>query len=547
MRLLVFVLVFIGFGFATPSLANECIALWKERNSLFNAKGYCFKSGLGLAYFGRAGCRASMAPLTASEDARVKALLAREARLGCKAQKEAWTLADLKRGAAVAEDPVANQQAYTTQLHNAPTGNVKPHNLDREQIRELQIRLGTGGFFSGVINGQFGSDTGQAVLDYAAVNGLDSGVMVAREVLSHLQRAELAAQGGQKEMPPDPRLTEIDRLRDAAFKGTTAGLALSRTDRNPRDYLPSGMKLLTQNGTPVLSFREQWVGDRFETALSFACAGEDQIEIVAMVQRSRLSEATSLRVGDRHELLLRPYDGRKRLQIPAKLVGWAGSPGQFAKFKAMASVRDGFFRAIEDSSNLQIDIKENGRNSYYSSGGKLDGVELHLNPLLDNCTGYTPPKKDPPPTVSFWTPGAAEIKWALQAEADARLATMDRMAEGCDQVSQNGDPFAAMACILSTVSGVNSETVALKVNAVELERCVRSKGEERAYCNYRVDADVSGSSTGAAIVGAANDAAKEIGSYGWGSFDKSTGRWMLERVYRDCDLTQTEINCTYTD
>lgn len=79
---------------ATLMLATEgavaqglCEQLWVERNSIYKARGYCFKTQRAIAYFGNAGCVydvEAMVPLMPGERARVNQIQAMERRNGCR-------------------------------------------------------------------------------------------------------------------------------------------------------------------------------------------------------------------------------------------------------------------------------------------------------------------------------------------------------------------------------------------------------------------------------------------------------------------------------
>ena len=74
---------------AGPSLAQSrlsregCAELWLERNSVYAAAGYCFKTARGIRAFGNAGCRyddVNEVPLSAREREVISHTLATERR-----------------------------------------------------------------------------------------------------------------------------------------------------------------------------------------------------------------------------------------------------------------------------------------------------------------------------------------------------------------------------------------------------------------------------------------------------------------------------------
>lgn len=70
--------------FATPVLAKSCYDLWYERNAIYDANGYCFKTQLGKETFDNSDCWTSHAKLSKSEQRRVAKIQSEERRRGCK-------------------------------------------------------------------------------------------------------------------------------------------------------------------------------------------------------------------------------------------------------------------------------------------------------------------------------------------------------------------------------------------------------------------------------------------------------------------------------
>jgi hypothetical protein len=70
-----------------PAQGDICGQLWVERNSIYKANGYCFKTSRAIGYFGNAGCVydiEAMVPLSPGERARVARIQAEERSLGCR-------------------------------------------------------------------------------------------------------------------------------------------------------------------------------------------------------------------------------------------------------------------------------------------------------------------------------------------------------------------------------------------------------------------------------------------------------------------------------
>jgi len=71
---------------AMPAQA-QCQALWVERNSIYKAYGYCFKTDRARDYFGNRGCQYNYEgdiPLSGRDRARIARILAEERSYGCR-------------------------------------------------------------------------------------------------------------------------------------------------------------------------------------------------------------------------------------------------------------------------------------------------------------------------------------------------------------------------------------------------------------------------------------------------------------------------------
>lgn len=72
-----------------PALAQgaDCAELWYERNAVYKAAGYCFKTARAISAFGNAGClydREGELPLSDVQRRRVAYLQSQERALGCR-------------------------------------------------------------------------------------------------------------------------------------------------------------------------------------------------------------------------------------------------------------------------------------------------------------------------------------------------------------------------------------------------------------------------------------------------------------------------------
>ena len=70
----------------TGSASSSCEELWSERNSIFKAAGYCFRTPQAIRAFGNAGCQfddEADVPLSARQREQVAQIRTTERQLGC--------------------------------------------------------------------------------------------------------------------------------------------------------------------------------------------------------------------------------------------------------------------------------------------------------------------------------------------------------------------------------------------------------------------------------------------------------------------------------
>ena len=69
-----------------PAFADVCYDLWYERNSIYKARGYCFKTPAAIRAFGNEGCyveRERDIRFTPAERRQIERIRAAERDLGC--------------------------------------------------------------------------------------------------------------------------------------------------------------------------------------------------------------------------------------------------------------------------------------------------------------------------------------------------------------------------------------------------------------------------------------------------------------------------------
>ncbi len=68
---------------AQPAMAASCYQMWHARNSIFNEKGYCFKTTLGKQVFDNSDCWTKTPKLSKKEWKYVKLVRQEEINHGC--------------------------------------------------------------------------------------------------------------------------------------------------------------------------------------------------------------------------------------------------------------------------------------------------------------------------------------------------------------------------------------------------------------------------------------------------------------------------------
>ena len=71
-------------GLTTMAQAESCYDLWYERNAIYDAHGFCFKTQLGQQTFDNSDCFTSNVRLSPAEQQRVEQIKAEEKRRHCK-------------------------------------------------------------------------------------------------------------------------------------------------------------------------------------------------------------------------------------------------------------------------------------------------------------------------------------------------------------------------------------------------------------------------------------------------------------------------------
>jgi hypothetical protein len=72
---------------STARAQNVCDQLWVERNDIYKAYGYCFKTARAISYFGNDGCvyqREGDIPITREDRIRIGQIIAQERANGCR-------------------------------------------------------------------------------------------------------------------------------------------------------------------------------------------------------------------------------------------------------------------------------------------------------------------------------------------------------------------------------------------------------------------------------------------------------------------------------
>jgi YARHG domain len=63
--------------------ADACFDLWYQRNAIYDAYGFCFKTVKGKQYFDNSDCTTNVVHLSKADQKRVNAIVKQEKALGC--------------------------------------------------------------------------------------------------------------------------------------------------------------------------------------------------------------------------------------------------------------------------------------------------------------------------------------------------------------------------------------------------------------------------------------------------------------------------------
>jgi YARHG domain-containing protein len=63
--------------------ADACFDLWYQRNAIYDAYGYCFKTKKGKQYFDNSNCTTNVVKLSKADQKQVNAIIAQEKAFGC--------------------------------------------------------------------------------------------------------------------------------------------------------------------------------------------------------------------------------------------------------------------------------------------------------------------------------------------------------------------------------------------------------------------------------------------------------------------------------
>ena len=111
------------------------------------------------------------------------------------------TIGEVRREMSLTPTPlpeVPDNVMAVTLAPSAPTPEPVLRNGSRgQEVKDLQSRLYTLGYYSGEIDGQFGAGTQAAVIDFQRANGLDADGMVGAETKAILFSADAKPKTGE--------------------------------------------------------------------------------------------------------------------------------------------------------------------------------------------------------------------------------------------------------------------------------------------------------------------------------------------------------------
>ncbi|MEO0678279.1 MAG: hypothetical protein AAFZ02_12060, partial [Pseudomonadota bacterium] len=284
----------------------------------------------------------------------------------------------------------------------------------------------------------------------------------------------------------------------------------------------------------------------WQLGLTASCASRKRIDLTFLLRD--LSGVEPLPQSTRLTLTLRAFGGGET-EIPVTIIDTPGASGRLVRVRATMRADDRFLDQMLPTSNLQAQLKENGRFTQFTSGTSLTTFFEDLRPLLDVCSERVRPERFTPEgdtdeqrfISSVFEPTEGEMLAALRSRVSEMLLRIDNQESECARARIEGDSQLSAVCLFGIRPEHTSRSVQWSVASLDLNRCWTINVGE-VICNFAVEARVNTANL-TALPFIYASWAEQIATAEFGRFERIDGRWIMTWAYESCTITETTSRC----
>ncbi|MEO1796428.1 MAG: hypothetical protein AAFR53_05375, partial [Pseudomonadota bacterium] len=201
-----------------------------------------------------------------------------------------------------------------------------------------------------------------------------------------------AARGDEQgtQLAKDAELVErLNELINTSLHG--GGLTVRASRPFPERAADPALIMVSVGGVPTVTYAPIITRDLgWQLGLTASCASRQRIDLTFLLRD--LSGVEPLPQSTRLTLTLRAFGGGET-EIPVTIIDTPGASGRLVRVRATMRADDRFLDRMLPTSNLQAQLKENGRFTQFTSGTSLTTFFEDLRPLLDVCSERVRPER----------------------------------------------------------------------------------------------------------------------------------------------------------
>ncbi|MEM9350287.1 MAG: peptidoglycan-binding domain-containing protein [Pseudomonadota bacterium] len=453
----------------------------------------------------------------------------------------------------------------------------------RADVAALQTSLKTVGCYDGPVNGKASLALRTAARCFQQHIGAQTDGTLSPEEEQQLfemaasgakvtaQEGYVAEQASGDQMPAfDPNASGKDRFSSAQGDGQNTrlatneellaglkdlvaqsqngeGLAVRASRPFPTSASDIPLILIKVDGVPTLSYSPAFTrSEGWQMGMTVSCAPGLRLDLTFLL--TDLSGGEVLTPGARHMVKVRAFGGSEA-EFPAEVIETPGTSGRLVRVRSTISASHPFFANLQPTTNLQAQLKENGRFKQFTAAMGLSTFFEDLRPLLDVCSGRVAPEtfqlEGDDELERFvsgeFAPTDGDIVTAIRARVSETLARMDNQDVECARARIEEQEALMALCRFGIRPQFTSRSVFWEVASAKITQCVTPDIGD-VVCAYEIDSrfnerDVAG------LPLAFSWLAKQIATASYGRFNKEDGRWVMTWVYSSCDFTSTSASC----